>query len=629
VRRRAPAARAPQPAAGGPTGTAARVLALQRTVGNTALGRVLQRYRYYVVQEERELEYDEKDSHGTYDPEKKNAEGWGTLKRRAQQPVAGGPVYESDETYVAQYGGAHSQEHLKLTVHAQELIDLLVRRADLAVSAGRPAYMIGLMERVEAAPKAVGALAGIVAATSGETPAAFKSTLSVLAQTVKGLESVEALPPVKETLLPEAPGIKLTGGKVAPKEPAAPATEATPKAPEPSAASSSPAPAPAPAIDPARQTLKACAAKKLILAVPPADPRRMTEVWYDPLGKEPVRVPDSPAGLRYHHRQRVPSCDDCRENLPHLHNAMSARFADVKGALKQAMVQPVPVMPDPRLGQWAAAAMQGKVPAQVTRREPRTKALDEDVAKIEKKLDVLRLEWPARLNPVKASLVDHYWVTQAKRPLPCTGIGDKARQVAFAPIEPAIEAFDALDRLSTHLDSLMRDPYLDAVAKGQQLPDVEAAMAKVVTQFTASMAEAEPLRARLEKDLVPHRQEHGAAQQAKIAADQAKKEAELAEQRARQPVIVGAADPAEFVSGHAAWKALQTPPFSIMVGLAVDVKGAAKVRSDLTKALAGQLKAFTPEQRTDVAAAVEQVVAAMKWQEAKPGNATVRFEKRA
>lgn len=68
------------------------------------------------------------------------------------------------------------------------------------------------------------------------------------------------------------------------------------------------APRKTPAHGPHRLT---CAAPKLVASVDTAALLpHMTEIWYDPQGQG-VTVD----GVRYHHRQRVPSCDHCEHNL--------------------------------------------------------------------------------------------------------------------------------------------------------------------------------------------------------------------------------------------------------------------------------------------------------------------------
>lgn len=58
-----------------------------------------------------------------------------------------------------------------------------------------------------------------------------------------------------------------------------------------------------------------CAAPKLLLSAVGAggalDMSHLTEVWWDPDGKSPVLI----NGVRYHHLQRVPSCERCEQNL--------------------------------------------------------------------------------------------------------------------------------------------------------------------------------------------------------------------------------------------------------------------------------------------------------------------------
>lgn len=72
-----------------------------------------------------------------------------------------------------------------------------------------------------------------------------------------------------------------------------------------------------------------CAAPRLLWSAMTDGPgllgASMTEVWWDPRGENPVMID----GIRYHHMQRVPSCDRCVQNLRVV----------VNGALRDQLIQ--------------------------------------------------------------------------------------------------------------------------------------------------------------------------------------------------------------------------------------------------------------------------------------------------
>ena len=292
---------APEDAPARPGGVA-QVLGLQRSAGNAAVGALLQRYLYHVQQEHRDLPYHE----GEYDPRDKPNLRHVSVRSPAQ--TGREAVYTDSQTETVEYPQAHAKDHDDLISVAEELITLLIRRADRGISMGDPMYMIGVIEHIEVLSETTEPLRRFVVTRSAKQPPSFKETLEAFAglQKTFKVESTGELPDVK-TLKANAPGLTTIG-------------------------------------EGARANLKDCAAKKLMLAVPPLEgTRAMTEVLYDPEGEHPVSVDLPGHGMvRYHHRQRVPSCADCVKNLPHLHKAMETRLKTVKEAAKAVLAETPP-----------------------------------------------------------------------------------------------------------------------------------------------------------------------------------------------------------------------------------------------------------------------------------------------
>jgi hypothetical protein len=526
-------------------GPAERTLALQRGVGNAATGRVLQRYMFRVDREKRDIKY--KDD---YDPKGKpnvtHVEGEGE-----------NAVYKDNDEFVAKYGFKHALEHKELADLAQDLIDLLIRRADLALADGKP-YMIGVMEHVEAAAKDVRRVA---IATSGHTPAAFTQTLGALRARVRDvqIERVEKQPPL-ETIKLAAPGVEVTG-----KE--------------------------------GHENLKACAAKKLVLAVPPADPQRMSEVWYDPEGLEPIMVPRE-NGLRYHHRQRVPSCEDCFKNLPHLHDAMLKRkeeaekIVDVHARKPVGLSSPVAVEPDPELAAWAEEALKEQKPKALVERPGEEAAL---LAQITADFEKADNQWRADVANATKALRAHYRVRTGQHPN--KRLAPEEETVAYAPIKASMDAVDSLHRglhsqlVKLHAPGLARDRQARVAALVAAWKEAVPVTAKHTPLVKEAGAEAD----RAVKASKP-------AETAAPAPSAASSSAAAPSPASPQPTTIAGMDPAAFIKKHEAWGKLTgivTPPLSVLV----HPDGTAELRPGWEKAVKDK----------DALPVIVAIVKSMKW----------------
>jgi hypothetical protein len=442
-----------------------RVLALQRSAGNAAVGALLQRYLYNVPQEGRDLPYHQ----GDYDPRSKP--NIRHLKDRNPAETGADAVYTDNQAgSVVEYPQAHAQDHKDLIEVAEDLISLLIRRADRGISGDDPMYMIGVIEHVDVLSTTVEPLRRFVATRSARQPPSFKETLTSLAG-LRGtfkLEGTGDLPPVG-TLKEKAPGITTIG-------------------------------------EGARENLKDCAAKKLVLSGPPLEgTRAMTEVLYDPEGEHPVAVELPEHGMvRFHHRQRVPSCADCANNLPHLHKAMTTRLETVKAAatavlsdkplkhepsekpLKNeteplGLVPTYPVTPDPSSTSWAREALEQAIP----------KSLGSPIAALVTRVSDADKEFRERISKLETGMLDYHWHEKLgrKEGRPPDLKGAERTDALKPLVQPKTDIINVLTSCTKYLTDQRKNPYLHSEAS--QLAAIQSEVDKALAAtHTGPAAEA-------------------------------------------------------------------------------------------------------------------------------------------
>ena len=284
--------------------------------------------------------------------------GQAEVKSASTRPEPGTkqPAYTSNETVPPEYPN-HAKEHEQLIKLVQLLMDLLVRRADGAINSGRQAYMIGVMEHLQEGKEQAERIRNAAIAMSGAQAQGVTNAIEDLSGLIASLESYNpvaaSLPPGPRGRLDAVANIRIESVKDfgvedevvrelvgAPPKPGAPEKPSSVPTPESSGPDQKSDQAKR---EVAKATLTNCAAKKLTLSMPPPKAgARMTEVFYDPNGNNAVRIPDKPGGTRYHHRQRVSSCEDCQVFLPKIHKAMTEHFTQVKEAVSSAPVETMP-----------------------------------------------------------------------------------------------------------------------------------------------------------------------------------------------------------------------------------------------------------------------------------------------
>lgn len=429
----------------------ARILALQRSAGNAAVGALLQRYLFHVPAEGRDVPYHE----GAYDPsDKTNIAHMGD---RSPDKTGEKAVYKDAQKGPVAYPAAHAEDHERVIKVADELISLLIRRADRGISSKDKMYMIGVIEHVDVLKQHTEGLKRYVAARSAAQPASFKEAVKALASLHPefAVENAEKLPAPDEAQK-IAPGITLTGEGL-------------------------------------RATLKDCAAKKLVLSVPPVEKATMTEILYDPEGEHPVEIEDEKGiKVRYHHRQRVPSCSDCLKNLPHLHKAMDERLKTIKQATQEALpltekplkaeelpafpvIEPQVLAPDTTIADWARTAL-----AEAPPKRGGT-PLDE----IEERLVKARKEFQDWAGRVEGGLLDRQWFDKMAKTTPRSGNEPSGadRITALAPVAEAgqaiIKLFEGCDKL---LKSKRMNPFLHTEASGVKEVEIAVLLAIEATK---------------------------------------------------------------------------------------------------------------------------------------------------
>jgi hypothetical protein len=514
------------------------------------------------------------------------------------------PAYTSNETVAPVYPN-HAKEHEQLIKLVQLLMDLLVRRADGAVTSGRQAYMVGVMEHLEKGEEHAERIRNAAIAMSGAQTQAVTDAIEDLNGLIDSLRHQEPT----AAGLPQGPRGRLNAvanmriGNVKDfNDEAARGLVGAPAKPDarkkPPSAPSSESSGPDLKSDQAKRevakaTLTNCAAKKLTLSMPPPkEGSRMTEVFFDPNGNNAVRIPDEPGGTRYHHRQRVSSCEDCQVYLPKIHTAMTEHFAEVKQALSSA--------PGETMSARETVALEAPLKA------------ENDVAK-----------------PMKPFVPN----------VPGEVKSEKQRTAfAFEALSASVGKIGASD--PAEQSRRLRDRSAEVMRTRSELTQYAKDETDLIAKMliTGKALERLAVNTYVETDKVRTERENAlkdATAQLGSAESTLKDKRPKPRAKAAQPtrtLIGDVADPAVFIPRHAAWqKLLDVLPagFEVTVPVSVPPKGNATPMADVNDKVTFSLRKLHAalELAPQVTSAITTIIGDMPWTEGDKSTIALKFAK--